>query len=324
MRLGAGGGSPLTPLRNRFAMWAQGPLAAFGVPAAPHWEQWLALAEAAQKAGDPAAELAARVFLAWVDLRAHSEAAASIARGSQLASARGIPASARNAARIVLAITGNVQAGKRGPNAWRHGDPSVLALADDPDIAQDPLAQDTALLSGVAPRPAADLAMATRATLARVADDSRLPDQHPLRQYAQLRLANDLARSGDLAGARQWFSRTGLRERQCALIGPEPVLKDYAANGYPPEALGLGFEGWVRSEFDITADGHTAAIRPVIAYPPFIFVKAATAMVKSARYQSSYRPDGGAACSAHSEWINFGIPGNWNTVMPVKPKSRVN
>lgn len=57
-------------------------------------------------------------------------------------------------------------------------------------------------------------------------------------------------------------------------------------------ALRWGFEGWVRTEFDIQADGHTLG----------------------ARYQSSFRPDGGAACSANNAMVKFMIPNNMGTV----------
>ena len=64
------------------------------------------------------------------------------------------------------------------------------------------------------------------------------------------------------------------------------------------------------------------AIRAVIAYPPFIFVDAATSAFGGARYEPSFRPSGGAACSANNEMIRFIIPGNENTVTEVKPKAK--
>ena len=76
---------------------------------------------------------------------------------------------------------------------------------------------------------------------------------------------------------------------------------------YPMEALMMGFEGWVRLELDITADGKAAGVRPIIAYPPLVFVEAATGMSKGFRYEYSYRPYSSVACSAKQETITFKI-----------------
>lgn len=320
---GTGGISPLIPLMMRFNQWAAG-MGQSGVQAGAKWPQWLAAAEAAQKAGKTQSELIARVELARVDLRGAQDRQASIERGLELA--RGgspvIPAEAARAAVVLLEATRPKAEGKKQDEEQLAMD-RLLAVAEDPMLASDALAQDSALLIGAPRRPRADQTERARAALIRVAQDQRLAEHHPLRQFAQLRLANEAARSGDLDKAGQWFAATGLTQEQCALIGPRPALTNANNSGsnFPNEALRYGFEGWSRTEFDIEANGHTAQVRTVIAYPPFVFTEAARAMFTGVRYQPSYRPERGAACSASSDFVRFTIPGNMNTVKLIKAKS---
>jgi outer membrane biosynthesis protein TonB len=314
---GGGGASPITPLRTRFTAWAEGvlrpylPAQAQGEDKPLTWPVLVTAAQSAQERNDTPAELAARTWLAALDLRAVPVMRASIERAQDLAR-HSNPPEVRNAALVLLADTMPVQ---------RRGDPAasgtaLLALADDPVMAQDALAQDTALLLSTNQRWAGHTGAATPAVLQRVADDSRLGDHHPLRQFAQLRLASDAARKGDLARARSLFQATGLNAEQCALIGPRPAMRSDGrdAAAFPTDAMRWGFEGWVRTEFDIQADGHTADVRAVVSYPPFIFGNTAQRIVNAARYQSSFRPEGGAACSANNEMVRFMIPNNMGTV----------
>jgi len=67
----------------------------------------------------------------------------------------------------------------------------------------------------------------------------------------------------------------------------------------------MGFEGWVKVEYDIDAAGHTANQRALIAYPPFVFVDAARNIARGVRYDPTYRPSGQLACSATSETVRF-------------------
>ena len=99
----------------------------------------------------------------------------------------------------------------------------------------------------------------------------------------------------------------GAQSEQCALIGPKPAMRSSGASGsdYPTEALQMGFEGWVELEYNINADGTTAAARALISYPPFVFEDAATGMAHGIRYERSYRPGGGEACSAEQQSIKF-------------------
>lgn len=196
---------------------------------------------------------------------------------------------------------------RRRPN--RSADDAATQRSAPTTLTGDALANDTLLLlttpeTAVGPRYAN-----TMATLGYVADDQRLPDHHPLRQVALLRLANLAASQGKLDEAHGYFSRTGLSEEQCSLIGVQPAMKSSGASSsdFPMEAMRYGFEGWVNIEFDINANGTTAHARPLIAYPPFVFVDAATGMSRGIRYQASYRPTDKLACSARRETINFHI-----------------
>jgi hypothetical protein len=191
-------------------------------------------------------------------------------------------------------------------------DANMLRITADTALAHDALAQDTLLLISMPSEYELRHWLDAMATLTLVADDPRLPEHHPLRQVALLRLANAAAAKGKSDEAQVFFNRTGLTEEQCALIGAEPAMRSSGASSadFPMDALRYGFEGWVNLEFDINANGTTANARPVIAYPPFVFVDAATGMARNIRYQASYRPSGSTACSANRQTIKFGIPAN--------------
>jgi tetratricopeptide (TPR) repeat protein len=318
---GGGGMSPLEPLRQRFAQWAL-PLMPPYQPRPVEKVEWLTLAEAAQKAGDGAAELGARVLLAVSDLRRTADVLASIDGARELASGANIPAEARHAALVILTAARPHTANHDKSDVDRVNDPAMLALAADGQVASDALAVDTALLLGTPRRPKSAETDQALTNLRKVAEDQRLGEHHPLRQFAQLRLANDIARKGDLAQAQSYFAATGLTQEQCALIGPKPALTN-SGNGsaFPLEALRYGFEGWVQIEFDISAKGRAVDSRALVSYPPFIFTKSATVSADNVQYQSSYRPSGGQACAANLEMVRFTIPGNTNTVSTVKPKT---
>ncbi|HEX7821264.1 MAG TPA: energy transducer TonB [Sphingobium sp.] len=186
---------------------------------------------------------------------------------------------------------------------------ALRSLAAEPSFAGDPVSAATALLLASGRVRGSRLPDAAQ-MLQKVADDGRLPEHHPLRQAARISLANIAAAAGDGAAAQRFFASTGLTEQQCALIGVRPAMRRSGvdSNDYPMEAQRMGFEGWVNLEFDVTADGRTAKARPIVAYPPLIFVEAALGMTKDFRYESSYRPSGGAACTANRETISFIMP----------------
>lgn len=72
----------------------------------------------------------------------------------------------------------------------------------------------------------------------------------------------------------------------------------------------MGFEGWVRTAFDIAPDGRTVAPRVVIAYPPFVFDEAANGIARGTRYTSTFRPEGALACSGEQQSVRFLLPGS--------------
>lgn len=113
--------------------------------------------------------------------------------------------------------------------------------------------------------------------LRQVASDARLDPRDPLRIGAPIRIAAIEVAAGDLAEARTVFEQTGLSSSQYALVDATPTLvrSNASSNDFPMEAMRWGFEGWAVTEFDITADGRTVGVRPVMAYPPFVFGAAA-------------------------------------------------
>ena len=184
---------------------------------------------------------------------------------------------------------------------------TYFAAARDPVIAADALAQDTLLLAGLGHR-GGHFSDGEIKALNQVADDTRPDAALPLRQIALLRLASLAAHDRHIEEAQALFTRTGLDSEQCSLIGDIPRLHNNEFSNYPIDAQRMGFEGWVKEEYDITADGHTAGSRTVIAYPPFVFVAGAAQIVRSMRYDPSFRPSGKLACSAKAETIKFALP----------------
>ena len=210
----------------------------------------------------------------------------------------------RVGAAMVSAVSGRKRVGDDERAAFAR---ELLAFGDSPGIGADPLLVATAKLAGATLGSSKALSPEGIAAIQQVADDSRLSPHDRLRQFALLRLANAAAAKNDIATAQSFFQRTGLTEQQCALLGPTPTLRKSGAGAddFPNEAMAYGFEGWVRLEFDIKADGKTVGTRAVIAYPPFVFVDAATRMSSGMRFEASYRPSGSVACSANNQTIRF-------------------
>lgn len=195
------------------------------------------------------------------------------------------------------------------PDAQQRRLEGLLALLPDPQVQSDAIGLATIRLLITEPFYSTPNKLDTEALLQAVVAEPRLPARHPLKVVALLKQADILARRGDGAGAQQAFAQTGLSEEQCALLGVKPAVRKSGAKDslFPMEAMRMGFEGWVRTEFDIAADGTTAGQRVIAAYPPFIFNEAATGINKNTRYEASYRPEGGVACSANSGSLAFRI-----------------
>jgi tetratricopeptide (TPR) repeat protein len=144
------------------------------------------------------------------------------------------------------------------------------------------------------------------AVLEQVGSNSGLPTNHPLRVGALIRLASLEQARGDINSARTAFERSGLSANQCALLDAPPKRVSVGGS-FPDEARMWGFEGWTQVQYDIAADGKVLNERAVVSYPPFIFTKAGRQTMASARYEKSYRPDGGLGCGGTSQRVRFTI-----------------
>jgi hypothetical protein len=187
---------------------------------------------------------------------------------------------------------------------------TMFQLAASPDMAGDPVAADTLRLSGAKLAHWFDDPSLVKAQLELVAGDSRLGEHHPLRQAANLRLADLAAEAGQLDQARAAFERTGLTAEQCSLLGVKPTLtkSHVSSQDYPTQALMYGFEGWTKVEYDVNANGTTGGGRTLMAYPPFVFSDGAAAMTRDFVFDTSYRPGDSVACTADRQSISFRIP----------------
>jgi hypothetical protein len=125
-----------------------------------------------------------------------------------------------------------------------------------------------------------------------------------------LQQANQFASRGDLEGARRLFEQTGLTTEQCAFLGLKPSLRRTGnpSADYPMDAVRMGFEGWIRTEFDVATDGSTIRPRVITAYPPFVFDEAGAKMSNGFRYTASYRPAGSVACTGQQASVKFLLP----------------
>lgn len=128
---------------------------------------------------------------------------------------------------------------------------------------------------------------------------------------ALIRLASLEHADGRGDAARAAFARSGLAADQCALVDKSPKMLNSGASSsdFPMEAIRWGFEGWVSTEYDIGADGRTQGVRAVLSYPPFVFSPAGEGIIRSARFEKTFRPDGGLGCGAQGSQVRFQIPG---------------
>ena len=303
--VGGGGPGLMAPLRERYQAWATAQLPGTSASDAvdPGLRKVLhGFLQDGAAAPNPLPRIAALGWLAEAEPVPGQERRAMADEALRLSATTTVPQHVVNWLRIVrILATSGEKRSANGADMKTFG-----AVLEDADIAGDALAVDTfriALARGKPeqqPRDAATL-------LAKVAEDDRLPARHPLRQLAWLELAGHAAAAGNRTDAQEYFNRTGLTEEQCALLGEAPALERSNAGGedYPDEALKMGFEGWVQTEHDISTTGKTTNIRPLIAYPPLIFVDAATSMTKALQYAVSFRPEGATACTANRQTFNF-------------------
>ena len=314
---GAGAGAPgvMTPLLERFDDWAA---KLIPVPANPGPDIALAkrlqpMLAATDITANPARYVALAGVLTQTDLRQSVEPQTLLSDALSAARKASLPIEVTNALTVFQAMSATpwhkdkVDPAHDMPNFAQ----TLFDLAATPDISKDAIASDTLRLWG------GDFAhwfkdpAPVLAQLELVAGDARLDAHHPLRQAANLQLANLAAQAKQLEKAQAYFERTGLTEQQCSLLGVKPALSQSHASSsaYPNEALRYGFEGWTEVEFDVKADGSTEKGRTVIAYPPFVFSDGAAGMTKKFAFEKSYRPGDSVACAADREGIRFQIPG---------------
>lgn len=150
----------------------------------------------------------------------------------------------------------------------------------------------------------------SKAILQQITTMPGLAPTDPLRVAGLLRLSSVELAAGNAAGARSAFDATGLTGQQCALIDPGPAKAsgEFNSSDFPDDAIRWGFEGFTMIEHDILADGKVAQARPVIAYPPFVFGKAAASRIARFRYDPSFRPDGSIGCGGKSQRIRYVLP----------------
>ena len=256
-----------------------------------------------QAAKDHARTLQAALALAESPVTDTEKTRAALATATAAADALGAPVPVRT----YVALLQQQAWSEGGADAYRK---SLRSLLAQPDLGADPLSAATMRLLIAQPVSKSGPPADAKLLLDAVVNEPALPDRHPLKIAAMLSQANVLAAARDLPAARAAFERTGLTAEQCASLGLQPVVSRSGASSsdYPMAAIQLGFEGWVRTEYDIGADGRTVAPRAVVAYPPFIFDEAATGVLRDTRFTSSFRPEGALACSGKQQSIVFRLP----------------
>lgn len=263
--------------------------------------QRAALAEG-RSSNDRSSQLSALVALGTNPVLTNAERSNLLSEAVRQAEAMDAPVSARS--HIAIAhLTAKSQNGRQLREMLR----TFLAR---PEVAADPLSAATARLLVAARNfrvgPAADAEDLLKA----VATMPQLPNGHPLKVAALLELANQYAAKADIEGARKMFEQTGLTAEQCAFIGLQPAMRrtGVSSTAYPVDAGRMGFEGWLRTEFDVATDGSTIQPRILTAYPPMVFNDAGIKISKGMRYTASYRPENGVACTARQESVAFRMP----------------
>jgi hypothetical protein len=217
-------------------------------------------------------------------------------RALAIADANGVPPLPRLA--LDLTVQGTARSeGTRGNGFVK----DVMPLLSQAPYANDPQAR-SALRLFIAD--ASQRGPHVRELLRQVADEPTLAKNDPMRVVALVRLASLDQQAGNAAAARAAFEESGLAANQCALIDAPPQLL-HVGGTFPQEAMIWGFEGWTRTQFDVSADGKVVNSRAILSYPPFVFTKAGVQTVAGARYAKTYRPDGSLGCGASIAGVRF-------------------
>jgi tetratricopeptide (TPR) repeat protein len=132
----------------------------------------------------------------------------------------------------------------------------------------------------------------------------------PIRIVATLHLSALTNHSGDKVGAEQLLVKSGLSAEQCSLVDVQPAAANagFFSSDFPFEALRWHFEGYVREDYDITADGRVANLRTVLAYPPFIFEAGTERTIAKFKYIPPVINGQPVGCLGKTQNINFQIP----------------
>lgn len=194
--------------------------------------------------------------------------------------------------------------------SWSNQAKALVQLLDDPQVAADPLARSATRLRLAEAYADAKSIAAEKAVLEQIVNDAGLPEKHPHKIAALVELANVAVVSKNLAEAENAYARTGLSARQCAALDNGPVLlrSNASSADFPDDALRWGFDGWSTTEYDVGADGNTANIRTLVAFPPSVFADAGRRMIGDFRFRPSFRPDGGPGCGARKQTVTFKTP----------------
>ena len=142
------------------------------------------------------------------------------------------------------------------------------------------------------------------AILRQVAADPQLKADDPAKVGALVRLASREQSGGNPAAAKVAFEQAGIAPGQCALLDAPPTMTGNSGR-FPEEARRWGFEGWTQTQFDVDADGRVANERAILSYPAFVFTRAGTDLLRTARFTKSYRPDGKLGCGSLTKRVRF-------------------
>lgn len=283
---------------RQLASWLRGrdlerPDAPAGSDAAALPAERSALTAAEAKDGQDALAIVPSLWrVAGNHVTPRDEVNADARRMLAILTANDAPPSARFAAEILVAASGH----ERGETVFR----SLEAR-----YAGDPQTRG-ALALMTADRAGGDLARA-RAALRPVAEDPTLSPDDPVRTAALVRLASLEERARRPEEARAIYAQAKIAPESCALIDSPPRLL-HVGGTFPQEAMRWGFEGWALLQYDISAAGKVDNERAIIAYPPFVFTKAAITTMAGAQFAKTYRPDGQLGCGGNTGGVKFLLP----------------
>jgi tetratricopeptide (TPR) repeat protein len=269
-------------------------------------QEALALTQSASAGRDSLALLPILADLADNSVAGEEERRDALVRGLALARTHDAPATAL----AWLAVNRARPEQGWGRAYYRKYAESLRGLLGQPDIARDSRAAAAVRVELADALYRASDEAAAAAMLNGTLRESGLAAADPLGKAAQARLAAVLLAAGKAAEARAALAAAGLRSDQCELLDSPPRLRNSATSSsdFPIEALRWGFEGWALIEFDIDAEGNTHNPRTAVAYPPFVFGKAASKLVERFRFDPVLRPQGSRGCGGLLIPVNFRVP----------------